>query len=290
MLNCFVIMSFDKEFDDVYDCIKESIKTSIPGKEVNCFRLDEIKTAGKISDDLLKSIQESVICIADLTSNNPNVMWEVGYAMALKKPLVTISQDIKNLPFDLKDWRTIKYCRDSLSKTLKPILPKAFKDTLGTYEVRRDSKSVHLPKSLIQTIAVTGSMDCLPEKCKRRIETTLLPYLKRNISWLCGSFGTADECVINFLANHKERVFVVGYNEYDLSPNVLEMLERYNLQFIDAQKEQLPKGIDSPTERDLLFLTKAELFIVFWNGRSSGTEKLLKWYSLQNQDHIISFI
>ena len=290
MHKCFAIMPFKKEFDDVYDCIKKVVHSSIPSKKIECFRLDELKSSSKISDDLIRSIQESIICIADLSLNNPNVMWEVGYAMALKKPLVLISQNLMELPFDLKDWRTLKYDRTSLSSTLCKDLPKVFTDTLGAYGVRRDLKTTTFPRTISQTIAVTGSMVCNPEKCKRRIEIILTPYLNTKTTWLCGSYGVVDECAIDFLAQNNQNIFVVGYNEFDLSSNALELLEKYNLNFVDAQKEQLPKGLDAPSNRDLLYLTKADLLVTFWDGQSTGTRNLINWYSSRNRDYIVGFI
>jgi nucleoside 2-deoxyribosyltransferase len=46
-------------------------------------------------------------------------MWEVGYAMALAKPTLLISQDRAGLPFDLKDMHTVFYIRDALAETLR---------------------------------------------------------------------------------------------------------------------------------------------------------------------------
>jgi hypothetical protein len=78
-MKCLVIMPFDLEFDDVYSIIKTVVSSSVPGEQIICQRLDEIKSAGSIQDDLFRELHHSTICIADLTHNNPNVMLEVGY-------------------------------------------------------------------------------------------------------------------------------------------------------------------------------------------------------------------
>jgi hypothetical protein len=77
-MKCFVIMPFVKPFDDVYDAIKMAVAKAVAGETLTCWRLDEIRGAGRITDDLVAAIQHSDICIADLTGNNPNVLWEVG--------------------------------------------------------------------------------------------------------------------------------------------------------------------------------------------------------------------
>jgi len=79
-MKAFVIMPFKNDFNDVYFFIKEAVKNSVPGEKIECFRLDEKKAAGKITDDLINSIETSTFCIADLTGNNPNVMWEGNYS------------------------------------------------------------------------------------------------------------------------------------------------------------------------------------------------------------------
>ena len=48
--------------------------------------------------------------IADITPNNPNVYYEVGYADALNKPLILIADRKEGLkPFDVRAYRTIFY-------------------------------------------------------------------------------------------------------------------------------------------------------------------------------------
>ncbi len=49
--------------------------------------------------------------IADITGNNPNVMFELGWALALgKMPIVIRNEDNPNkVPFDVKDIRFISY-------------------------------------------------------------------------------------------------------------------------------------------------------------------------------------
>ncbi len=122
-MKCFVIMPFDQPFNDVYATIQSvASRLTAKGQRVDCRRLDDIKAPGKISDDLLEELRGADLCLADLTSSNPNVMWEVGYAMALGKPVVTISQAVSDLPFDLKHHRTIEYQRSDLARTLSTSL------------------------------------------------------------------------------------------------------------------------------------------------------------------------
>lgn len=70
---------------------------------------DEVFT-GPIVDKIHALINESSICIADLTEINPNVMYEVGIAITLKKPVVFITHgDLGSIPFDIRHHRIVQY-------------------------------------------------------------------------------------------------------------------------------------------------------------------------------------
>ena len=84
-------MPFAQDFEDVYSTIKGSVEVATSDVSGRCFRLDESQPAGRITDRLLKEINAASFCIADLTGNTPNVMWEMGYAMALGRPTIIVT-------------------------------------------------------------------------------------------------------------------------------------------------------------------------------------------------------
>jgi hypothetical protein len=130
IIKAFTIMPFAPEFNPVYSAIERAAKdASTDDSHVVVKRLDEVSGAGRISDDLVAALKGAAFCIADLTGDNPNVMWEVGYAMGMGKAVITITQSISDLPFDLKDVRTIKYDVDDLNATLIYPLLKAIRAT-----------------------------------------------------------------------------------------------------------------------------------------------------------------
>lgn len=130
-MNCFVIMPFAADFDDVYAVIKSTVESAASDLRGRCFRLDEARPAGRITDRLLTELRSATVCVADLTENKPNVMWELGFAMALEKPTIIITQNVSALPFDIKDMQSIEYKRTRLSATLASPLKRSLLDTLG---------------------------------------------------------------------------------------------------------------------------------------------------------------
>jgi hypothetical protein len=129
-MNCFVIMPFSKDFDDVYAMIKNVVESIVSTQGGRCFRLDEARPAGRITDRLISEIRAATICIADVTGNSPNVMWELGYAMALEKPTLLLTQKIQELPFDVKDLQNLEYNRNYLNNTLGTHLRIMILDTI----------------------------------------------------------------------------------------------------------------------------------------------------------------
>jgi hypothetical protein len=122
-------MPFASEFDDVYDAVKTAIEDAVeePG---SCARLDESRPAGRITDRLIRELCSASFCVADITDEKPNVMWELGYAMALHKPTIVITQSVSQLPFDIADVQSIKYERNQLRSTLAQPLKRVAIDTL----------------------------------------------------------------------------------------------------------------------------------------------------------------
>lgn len=105
-MNAFVIMPFSKDFDDVYNLgIKETAKE----RGVNAFRLDEQLFEEGMLERIYKEIQESDFIIADLSDKNPNVFYELGFAHALDKLCLLVTNNVDNIPFDLKHKRHIVY-------------------------------------------------------------------------------------------------------------------------------------------------------------------------------------
>lgn len=122
----FVVMQFTEEFNKLYE---EVIKPQCEHYGLQVTRADETISTGMIIEDIIKSITESAVVIADITPDNPNVFYEVGYAHALEKFTILLCDKKRTrLPFDLSPFRTLFYensisgkreIEESLSKFLK---------------------------------------------------------------------------------------------------------------------------------------------------------------------------
>jgi hypothetical protein len=288
-MQCLVIMPFKGTFDPVYQTVQATVASAVPGQPINCFWLKDIYAAGRITDDILDSIQKAVLCISDLTDSNANVMWETGYAMALGKPTVLISQHVETLPFDLKVHRVLPYQQNALDQ-FSPLLAKAVNQTLARYDVKVTTKVESRGQVATPVIAVTGSMRADPARVHRRVETLLRPYLSLQPLWYCGTNGIVDEAVLQYLMEHQQRVVAVGYHRLDFSDAVRQLVQANKLSFLDASVETIPRGLDGPTERDIFFASKADLVVLFWDGKSQGTGQIIEFFQRNMNNVLVGFV
>ena len=103
---CFVLMPFTPELDQVYLSV---IKPTLETLGMSCRRADEIRSNRAIMHDIWKAICESRLVIADLTTANANVFYELGIAHTIGKETLLLSQREDKFPFDLYHIRRILY-------------------------------------------------------------------------------------------------------------------------------------------------------------------------------------
>ena len=124
----FVLMPFKETFFATYESIIKPI-----AKELECQikQANEIHKADVIIDSIFTEIAKADFLIADATGKNPNVFYEIGYAHALGKKVIIMTQDHKDIPFDISRIRYIKYSLDArnlLAETLREFIKETLKE------------------------------------------------------------------------------------------------------------------------------------------------------------------
>ncbi len=102
----FVAMPFAVDFDD---CFHYGIQGAVNSFGYLCERADLNSFTGDVMEFVKERIANSDFVIADLTSANPNVYLEVGYAWGLNKRTVLLIKDANELEFDTRGQRCLQY-------------------------------------------------------------------------------------------------------------------------------------------------------------------------------------
>jgi len=96
----------DKDLDSTYELAIKPLGEKFGYK---IFRIDDIQDSGLITDQILSSIAESKIIIAEMTSERPNCYYETGIAQALGKELILTIKKGEKKHFDIAGYRFIEW-------------------------------------------------------------------------------------------------------------------------------------------------------------------------------------
>jgi hypothetical protein len=123
----FAAMPFATEFDDRFHY---GIQRAAEAAGFLCERADLTSFVGDVLDWVRERISTASFVVADLTTANPNVYLEVGYAWGRKVPTVLLVCETKDLKFDVRGQRCLVYSgsirqlEESLTKELKELGPR----------------------------------------------------------------------------------------------------------------------------------------------------------------------
>jgi len=127
---CFVIMPFrEDEFRQsiYFDVIKPLIEDEF---EIACYRVDEDFLPDRIDNKIYTYLLRAAFIVAEITTRNPNVMYELGLAHMLEKDCIILSQTPHSeAPFDINRISAEAYENDNQLRTYlrKSISALAFK-------------------------------------------------------------------------------------------------------------------------------------------------------------------
>ncbi|HSK73128.1 MAG TPA: hypothetical protein VK892_15630 [Pyrinomonadaceae bacterium] len=116
-LRCFIIMPYSEAYDEIYrEAILPALK-NLEGYHVLPLRADDM---GPIAITLKANVENAVrsadFCIADISGTNLNVMYEVGYALGVNKPVIFIAdKESRNFLTDISGTIRLEYNRPNLT-------------------------------------------------------------------------------------------------------------------------------------------------------------------------------
>jgi hypothetical protein len=114
--DCFIIMpiadpeGYDKgHFKKVYEDI---FKVACDNSGFHAIRADEVQQTNLIHLDILQKLIDSPMAICDLSSRNPNVLFELGLRQAFDKPTVLVQECGTPKIFDISPLRYTEYRKE----------------------------------------------------------------------------------------------------------------------------------------------------------------------------------
>lgn len=148
---CFVVMPFSvkpeqkklypnpKHWDHVYS---KFIQPAVNLAELNCRRDDEDHQSIDIMRRVIRSIERAEIILCDLSGNNANVFFELGWAFRANKKVILIRDEQTITPFDLRNIQASIYSMEmSAAKRTKFISSLA--ERISAYlDLQQKSKTV----------------------------------------------------------------------------------------------------------------------------------------------------
>lgn len=103
---CFVVMPFSESFNEIY---KQIYIPAIQAVGLEPLRADAIYDNQSIIHDIIQSIKDATVILAEVTGRNPNVNYELGMAHALEKEVVIVTSNKDDVPSDYCHLRYIHY-------------------------------------------------------------------------------------------------------------------------------------------------------------------------------------
>ena len=137
---CFTIMPFRGWFDMYYADI---YVPAVEAADLKPTRADDLFRTSTIINDIWTMTKKAKVILADLTGKNPNVLYELGLAHAIAKPAVLVTENIDDVPFDLRHLRVIIYDKNEpnwgdilsgkITKAISEVLEAPEKSVLATF-------------------------------------------------------------------------------------------------------------------------------------------------------------
>lgn len=159
---CFVMMPIADvdgypagHFTEVF---KQLIEPAVTDAGYECTLATSTNSAHMIQLEVVTKVATADLCICDLSTNNPNVLFEYGIRQAFDKPTVLIKDDITRRIFDVSIFRDIEYdhtLRITNIIAARAQITKAIKDTVdgsgdqkqvfSLVKLMQLTKAAHLP-------------------------------------------------------------------------------------------------------------------------------------------------
>lgn len=152
-MRIFLVIPFSKEFEDIHFSLKQAVEMT--GHTL--VRMDQLMATGPIANQIQDEINKADLIIADVSNQNPNVMYEVGFAQSANIPVLLITQQGNIIPFDIASIQVLIYDRKRLNETLTKRVRNYLSHTNFKEFYKKEKSAFEKEKELAKTVFVSYS-------------------------------------------------------------------------------------------------------------------------------------
>jgi len=178
---CFVIMPIG-ELDGIYPkdhfrhVYEDIFKPAIEKAGYEAHRVDYNKSSSLIQVEIVKKIVESSMVLCDLSTRNPNVLFELGIRQAYDKPVVLVQETGTQRIFDVSTINTIEYRKER-------IFHEVIEDREKVYEAIIETQKDSSNNSIIKMLQISqASLNDSPKMDDNQEMKLMLKTLMRDIT------------------------------------------------------------------------------------------------------------
>ena len=141
-LSCFVIMPYSNTAEEVYRRAVLPAIRDVRDADILALRADQMPSEVTLKARIESAVQSADFCIADVSGANPNVMYELGFAIAQQKPVVVLQEaGTTQLPANLSSIATLRYERADLER-LRATLAKSLGQLASSLAMSEQGRNV----------------------------------------------------------------------------------------------------------------------------------------------------
>ncbi len=194
---CFVIMPFTTpdgyEADHFNKIYEQLFKPAIEKAGYKPHRVDEDNASNTIQSKIIRRLIDAPMVLCDLSTRNPNVLYELGMRHAFDKPVLLVQEKDTQRIFDISGIATVDYRSSRLYDEIiedQNLIAKALKETaearksysvLNTYKldaakVNHSGEMTSDDRISLQLAVITDSINSIGERLDR-VEQSGLPKM-----------------------------------------------------------------------------------------------------------------
>lgn len=237
---CFAIMPISDHpnypvahFGEVYEYL---IKPAAEEAGFSCERADTTSASHMIHVEIISKVHGADLCICDLSTRNPNVLYELGIRQAFDRPTVLINDNKTDRVFDVEGFRYSSYNCELRPASLE-------KDRAALVRAIEDTMQAHgKEKQIFSLVGFLGLKAAAVTEVKDSPESARLEIIDRKLNAIMSTIedekyfkskrengSMSRNYGIGITPNHNEDLLKLARTFLRTEPNV-NVVESYSIE------------------------------------------------------------